>query len=78
MDWFQNGRDLRHESVNLWSKSFILMFFCVDKSIMPKALDISKNTPLTSTGELQSKDEYMSCTIESSRYSQEPEGQKPG
>ena len=45
---------------------------------LSKALDISKNTPLTFTGELQSKDEYMSCTIESSRYSQEPEGRKPG
>ena len=36
-----------------------------------KALDISKKIPLTSRGRLQSWDAQMSCTIESSWYSQE-------
>ena len=35
-----------------------------------KALNISKKIPLTSKGGLKSKDVYMSCTIESSWYSE--------
>ena len=42
-----------------------------------KALDISKKIPLTSRGRLQSWDAQMSCTIESSWYSQESKNLKP-
>ena len=44
---------------------------------LAKALDISRITPLSSFGGLQSKDAYISWTIESNWYSHESEGQKP-
>ena len=42
---------------------------------LPKALNIYKNTPFIIYRWIASRDEYMLLSIESSWYSQEPEGQ---
>ena len=40
-------------------------------------LEMSKKVPVTSSGGLQLKDLYISCTIDKSRHSHESEGLKP-
>ena len=44
---------------------------------LSNAFERSKKIPLTSFGGLQSKDLYISCSIERSLYSKQSEGLKP-
>ena len=44
---------------------------------MSNTLEMSKNVPVTSSGGLELKDLYISCTVDKSRHSHESEGLKP-
>ena len=44
---------------------------------MSNTLEMSKKVPVTSSGGLQLKDLYISCTLDKSRHSHESEGLKP-
>ena len=44
---------------------------------MSNTLEMSKKVPVTSSGGLQLKDLYISCTVDKSRHSHESEGLKP-
>lgn len=44
---------------------------------MSNTLEMSKKVPVTSSGGLQLKDLYISCTVDKSQHSHESEGLKP-